>query len=181
MVALFDQPGPGEPVTSDNYQLRQAKQVAALGNVWGSWLLGSAVEDSAVYRLPEARSDFIFSVVAERLGLPGAALVLGLYAVIAVQALAIGAAVRDPVARLVAVGFACLVAVQVLIHTGVNVGLLPVTGLSLPWVSYGGSGLAANGILMGLLVQIHLSGGDSRALGEPARPSISRATARARL
>ena len=71
----------------------------------------------------------------------------------------VAAATREPFGRLVAVGVATLLAVQVLINTAMNVGLLPITGLSLPMVSYGGSGLLAHAIALGLLLNIGLRPG----------------------
>ena len=67
--------------------------------------------------------------------------------------MAVAVATREPFGRLVAVGLTFLIAVQVLINTGMNAGLLPITGISLPLVSYGGSGLLAEGILLGLLMK----------------------------
>ena len=64
----------------DTYHLHQAKQMLALGGVWGSWITGQTVEDPVAYRLPEARSDFIFCVLGERFGWPGIACTLGLFA-----------------------------------------------------------------------------------------------------
>lgn len=152
VTSLFDQAGPGEPASDEGYQLRQAKQMVALGGGWGSFWLGDQVDDPAAYRLPEAHSDFIFCVIGERFGLPGMALVLVLYAWLVWQAIAIGRATRDGFARMLAFGLATLYAVQVVINTGMSVGLLPITGLPLPLVSYGGSGLMTQGIALGLLV-----------------------------
>jgi cell division protein FtsW (lipid II flippase) len=159
VTALFEQSGPGEPITPQNYQLRQAKQVMALGGWWGSLVAGPAIEDSAAHRLPEARSDFIFCILAERLGLVGIALLFVLYGLLIWRGLAVAVATREPFGRLVAVGLTFLIAVQVLINTGMNVGLLPITGISLPLVSYGGSGLLSEGILLGLLLNIGLRPG----------------------
>jgi rod shape determining protein RodA len=154
ITALFDQPPAAQRPSDEAYQLYQGKRMLALGNVWGSLLMGQTADDPAVYRLPEARSDFVFCVVGERLGLPGVALILGLYTLLIWRGLAIAADTREPFGRLVAVGVVTLVAVQVLINTGMNVGLLPITGISLPLVSYGGSGLLAYGIALGLLLGI---------------------------
>lgn len=159
VTALFHQAGPGEGASEETYQLRQAKQMAALGGVWGSLLVGQAVDDRGVYHLPEARSDFIFCVLGERLGLLGTGMLLGAFALLVWRGLAIAQATREPFGRLVAVGLVALLAVQVLINTGMTVGLLPVVGLSLPLVSYGGSGLLAQGLLLGLLVNIGLRPG----------------------
>jgi rod shape determining protein RodA len=182
VISLFEQAGPGELATGDAYHLRQAKQMLALGGAWGSLAVGQAVDDPAVYHLPEARGDFIFCVLGERLGLPGIAGVLGLFTLLVWRGMAVAAATREPFGRLVAVGLVTLVAVQVLINTGMTVGLLPITGLSLPLVSYGGSGLVAQGLVLGLLLNIGLRPGyemtnepfryapASRSVGLPAAP-----------
>jgi len=159
VTALFEQAGPGSTATGDAYHLRQAKQMLALGGVWGSAVTGQTLEDPAAYHLPEARGDFIFCILGERFGLPGLAVILGLFALLVWRGLAIATATREPFGRLVAVGLVSLVAVQVLINTGMTVGLLPITGLSLPLVSYGGSGLVVQGLLLGLLVNIGLRPG----------------------
>lgn len=168
VTALFEPSGPGQTVSPEAYQFHQARQMFALGNVWGSLFIGPAVDDSAVYHLPEARSDFIFCVLGERFGLPGLAVVLGLYALLAWRGLVVATATREPFGRLVAVGVVALMAVQVLINTGMTVGLLPITGLPLPLLSYGGSGLLAQGLSLGLLLNIGLRPGYELA-GEPFR------------
>jgi cell division protein FtsW (lipid II flippase) len=159
VTALFDQVGPDEAASDEGYQLRQAKQMIALGSGWGSFWFGPTIDDPAAYRLPEAHSDFIFCVIGERFGLPGMTIVLGLYAWLVWQAIAVGHATRDPFGRMLAYGLATLFSVQVLINTGMSVGLLPITGLPLPLVSYGGSGLAAQAIAIGLLVNVALRPG----------------------
>lgn len=184
VTALFRQAEAGETALGDAYQLRQAKQVLSLGGIWGSLLTGAAADDPAAYHLPEARTDFIFCMVKERLGLPGAGLVLGLYALVVWRGASIAARTREPYGRLVAVGLTSLVAVQVLINTGMTVGLLPVTGVSLPLVSYGGSGLLAHAVVLGLLLGIGLRPG-YEVTREPFRYSDGRrwpeATRRSRL
>ncbi len=157
--SLFDQAGPGQAASDEGYQLRQAKQMVALGGGWGSYWIGDQVDDPAAYRLPEAHSDFIYCVIGERFGLPGMALVLILYAWLIWQTIAIGRATRDGFARMLAFGLATLLAVQVLINTGMSVGLLPITGLPLPLLSYGGSGLLTQGITIGLLVNVAIRPG----------------------
>jgi len=154
VVALFDQPAAEERPGDDAYHLYQAKRLRALGGTWGSLISGQPTDDPAVYYLPEASTDFVFCVLGERLGLPGLAAVLGLYTFLVWRGLAIATATREPFGRLVAVGVVTLLAVQVLINAGMTVGLLPITGLPLPLVSYGGSGLLAHGIALGLLLNI---------------------------
>jgi cell division protein FtsW (lipid II flippase) len=176
IVSLLEQPGPGEPVTADTFQLHRAKQVLVLGGAWGSLLGHDGVDDPGVYQLPEARTDFILCVLGERLGLPGIVLVFTLYAVLVGQGLRIALAAREPFGRLAAAGLSGLVAVQVLVNTAMAVGLLPVVGLSLPLVSYGGSGLVASGLILGLLVNISLRPGYDLA-GEPFRYAVPAAEA----
>jgi cell division protein FtsW (lipid II flippase) len=159
VVGLFQQTAPGQRPSDDAYQLHQGKQMLALGGVWGSGLTGPSSEDPAAYFLPEARSDFVFCVLGERFGLCGLAVVLGLYGVMAGRGFSIAATTREPYGRLVAAGMAAMLGTQVLVNTGMNVGLLPVTGVSLPLISYGGSGLLAYGLAVGLILNVGLRPG----------------------
>jgi cell division protein FtsW (lipid II flippase) len=159
VTALFAQAGPGVKTTDETYQLHQAKLIVALGAPWGSAVVGQPVSDPAVYYLPEARTDFIFSVLGERFGLLGMAAVLGMFGVLVWHGQVIAGNTREPFGRLLAAGLAGLFAVQVLINTGMAVGLLPVTGLSLPLVSYGGSGMVAHALALGLLLNVGMRPG----------------------
>ena len=159
ITALFDQPPADQQPSKEAYQLHQAKRIFALGGAWGSLLAGQPTEDMAVYRLPEARTDFIFCVIKERLGLPGLALVVALYGLLAWRGLAIAAVTREPFGRLLAVGVTATISLQAVINMGMNLGLLPITGLPLPLVSYGGSSLLANAVALGLLLNVGLRPG----------------------
>jgi len=178
VVALFEQPPPGVRPSDDAYHLYQAKRMLALGGVWGSWLTGQAVDDPAAYRLPEARSDFIFCVLGERLGWPGLTLVLGMFGLLGWRAMQIAAQTREPFGRLVAAGVGALFVVEALVNTGMTVGLLPITGLSLPLVSYGGSGLVAHGLALGLLLSVGARPGYEVAQ-EPFRYLVDSPTSKA--
>jgi len=159
VTALFEQAGPGEKTSDDTYQLHQAKLMFALGTGWGSLVVGQPVSDPAVYYLPEARTDFIFCVLGERFGLWGLAATLTLFGLLVARGRAIAERTREPFGRLLAVGLVGLFAAGVLINTGMAVGLLPVTGLSLPLVSYGGSGMVAHGLALGLLLNVGMRPG----------------------
>jgi rod shape determining protein RodA len=159
ITAMLDQPPPGHRPSDDAYQLHQAKRMRAMGGVWGSLATGQPTDDLAAYHLPEARSDFVFCVVGERLGLAGMGLVLFVFCIVVGRGLGIAAETREPFGRLLATGVSALIGVEVLINTGMNVGLLPVTGLSLPMVSYGGSGLVTHAIAIGLLLNVGLRPG----------------------
>ena len=103
-------------------------------------------------KLPEPFNDMIFAVVLNRWGLLGGAGMLTLFAGMVAGCLGVAARSRDPVGRLACVGFAASLATQAFIVTGMTVGLLPITGLTLPFVSYGGSSLLTNFLMLGLVV-----------------------------
>lgn len=168
ITSLFAQSGPGERPSNEGFQLHQGKQMIALGNVWGSAMIGSSSQDPAAYFLPEARCDFILCVIGERFGLVGIGVVLLLFGFMVWRGARIAIASRDPFARLAAVGATTLIGTQMLVNTLMNLGLLPVTGVSLPLVSYGGSGLVAYGLAIGLLINAAIRPGYDVA-GEPFR------------
>ncbi len=101
--------------------------------------------------LAERHNDFIFAVIAHQFGFLGSLVLLGLYVVLVLCGLEIGAHNIDPFARLVAVGIAAMFAVQVLVNVGMTLGIMAITGLTLPFVSYGGSSLLVNMMAVGLL------------------------------
>lgn len=107
--------------------------------------------------LPElaAHNDFLFSVLAEEYGFAGCAGLILLYLLMVGRALQIALRARDTFASLLAVGIAVVLMIHVLINVGMNIGLMPVTGLSLPFLSYGGSFVLSCFILLGLLQSVH--------------------------
>lgn len=108
-------------------------------------------EGQVKWSLPDAHTDFIIAVAAEEYGLILVLLILTLYVVIATRSLTRLMRERDPFARLAGTGLVCMFALQALINTGVAVRLLPAKGMTLPFVSYGGSSLIAAGIMTGFL------------------------------
>jgi cell division protein FtsW len=102
--------------------------------------------------LPDAHTDFIIAVAAEEYGLVLVLLIIALYSVIVVGSLARLIGERDPFIRLAGTGLACSFGVQAMINMGVAVRLLPAKGMTLPFVSYGGSSLIAGGIAVGMLL-----------------------------
>lgn len=104
--------------------------------------------------LPEAHNDMIFAVITTRWGLLGAAGLLGLYLVLVLSGLLAAAVNRDPFARLIGVGVVTFLFTQMFVNIGMTVGVLPITGMTLPFVSYGGSSLVANFMMIGLLLNI---------------------------
>ena len=159
VTALFEQPPAAAAPTADGYHLHRAKRMTAQGGLLGSLIAGQTADDPAAYRLPEAQSDFIYCVIGERFGLLGQAVVLSLFGLLAWRGFAVAATTREPFGRLLASGAVALVSVQVLINTAMSVGLLPITGLSLPLVSHGGSGLLAQGMMLGLVLNVAIRPG----------------------
>ncbi len=104
--------------------------------------------------LPERHNDFIFSIIAHQVGFLGTLAFLGLYVILMICGLEIAADNVDPFARLLAVGIVAMLAVEVLVNVGMALGLMPVTGLTLPFVSYGGSSLLVSMMAVGLLNNI---------------------------
>lgn len=159
VVSLFQQQDGGPVPRGDGYQLHQSKQILALGGIWGSEIAGMPLDDPSAYRLPAAQTDFIFCLVGERWGLAGCLVTLALYLVLFARGLALAAATREPYGRLLAVGIVTLLAAQTVINSGMTVGLMPVTGMTLPLLSYGGSSLLATCFALGLLMNVGMNRG----------------------
>ena len=137
------------------YQMLQSMIAVGSGRLWGKGLgYGSQTH---LHFLPEAETDFIFAAYAEEWGFIGVAAMLGLFFFVLWRILAIGMAVSDNFSRLYTLGFAALVFVQGFIHIGMNMGLMPVTGLTLPFVSYGGSSLVTLLMGVGILQNIKIN------------------------
>ena len=138
------------------YQLSHA--LIAFGR--GEWLgvgLGASVEK--LFYLPEAHTDFLLAVIAEELGFVGVIVVLGLFAWLVLRAFAIGsqaAKLERYYSALVAQGIGLWIGTQALINMGVNMGVLPTKGLTLPLLSFGGSGIVANLAGLAILLRVDL-------------------------
>ena len=136
------------------FQLTQA--LIAIGR--GGWLgvgLGEGVQK--LLYLPEAHTDFLFAVLAEELGLVGTVTILGLYTFLVLRALAIGEAAAQAqswFAAYTAYGIGLLLGAHAFVNIGVNIGLLPTKGLTLPLMSYGGSSLVVSAVSIGILIRI---------------------------
>jgi cell division protein FtsW len=148
-----------DPFEEDNaagkaYQLTHS--LIAFGR--GEWFgvgLGSSIEK--LMFLPEAHTDFLLAVIAEELGFAGVAAVIVLFVWLLYRTYAIGrqaARLERPFAALVAQGIGVWIGVQTFINMGVNVGVLPTKGLTLPLLSFGGSGIVANCIALAILLRI---------------------------
>jgi rod shape determining protein RodA len=145
---------PGRDIQGAAYNVHQARIAIANGGLTGTGLFhGPQTRGEFV---PEQQTDFIFSVAGEELGFLGSALIIGLFGVLLVRALRI-ARDADRTGRLIVAGVVSWFAFQIFENIGMNLGIMPVTGLPLPFVSYGGSSMLAGGLALGLLQGIHAS------------------------
>lgn len=128
---------PGEQTLSINYNQNQSQIAIGSGGMFGRGLFEGTQTNLAF--VPSQSTDFIFTAVAEQLGFVGGALVIGLYAILIWRMLMVAAAARDRFGELVATGIASMFGFHVFVNIGMAVGLLPVTGLPLPFLSFGGS------------------------------------------
>jgi cell division protein FtsW len=136
------------------YQLTQAQIAFGRGGWFGEGL-GNSMQK--LFYLPEAHTDFVYSVLAEEWGAMGAIAVVALYAVLIVRGLKVGQLaerLQRPYAAYLCYGLVFLIAAQAMINIGVNLGLLPTKGLTLPFVSYGGSSMIACAGIVGILLRI---------------------------
>jgi len=136
------------------YQLLQSKQAIASGSLSGyGFAKGPYIQDDFFF-LPDKHNDFIFAVIAHQFGFLGCLGVIFLYAIIVAAGMEIALRNTDPFGRLVAVGITTMFAIQVLVNISMTLGLMPITGLTLPFVSYGGSSLLTSFLGVGLLNSI---------------------------
>jgi rod shape determining protein RodA len=142
-------------VRSEGYNLTQAKIAIASGGLRGKGV-GSENTQTDLDFVPEQHTDFIFTAVGEQLGFVGGATLLGLFAILIWRALRIAALSRDVFGTLAAAGIAGMWGFQLFVNVGMTMGIMPITGLPLPFVSFGGSGLLMNFMAVGLLLNIHM-------------------------
>jgi len=136
----------------EGYQLMRSKLAIASGGLYGQ---GFREGPFIKYKfLPERHNDFIFALVCHQWGFAGAVLVMALFALLIACAIEIAAASFDAFGGYIAAGIAAVFAIQVIVNIGMTIGLMPITGITLPFVSYGGSSLLVNIMSAGLLNNI---------------------------
>jgi rod shape determining protein RodA len=162
-------------VQSAGYNLTQSKIAIGSGGVRGRGLqiqgcgtrseraqlgdntyVSCAQTQTSLDFVPEQHTDFIFTAVGEQLGFIGSATLLGLFALLIWRAVRIAAMSRDLFGTLLAAGIAGLWAFQLFVNVGMTMGIMPITGIPLPFISYGGSSLITNFIAVGLLLNVHM-------------------------
>lgn len=148
-VAVFFNPGL-DPL-GKGYQMQQALIGIGSGGIGG---VGLGLSFQKFGSLPEPIGDSIFAIFAEETGFLGAAVLIALFLAFAWRSFVIAQRTQDPFAKNIAVGVACWITVQAFINMGAMIGMLPLTGVPLPFISYGGSALIAELIGIGILLNI---------------------------
>jgi rod shape determining protein RodA len=155
---------PSDDPGDSSYQLRQSLITIGSGGKTGR---GDQATQAELNFLPERHTDFIFAVIGERYGFLGAAFVLSLYALLVWRALRLLTLSKNLYGTLIAGGIAAMLMFQVFVNVGMTLGIMPVTGITLPLMSYGGSSVLVTFMAIGLLQSIHvqaqLASRDSRA------------------
>jgi rod shape determining protein RodA len=156
------------PEDKATYQQLESKIAIGSGQKTGSGANGTQIKGEYV---PEAHTDFVFAAIGERYGFVGAALVLSLYALLIWRALRILTIAKDLFGSLVAGGVVAMLMFQVFVNVGMAIGIMPVTGVTLPLMSYGGSSVIATLLAVGLLQSIYVQARATEALkGRVLRP-----------
>jgi cell division protein FtsW len=143
------------------YQIVHSLMAFGSGGWWGAGI-GNGVQK--LFYLPEPHTDFIFSVIGEELGVAGVLLIILLYLLIVWKGIRIARHAPDLFGCFLAVGLTAALALQICINMGVTLGLLPTKGLTLPFLSYGGTSLVLNMATVGILMNIAAAGKTARGL-----------------
>jgi rod shape determining protein RodA len=144
---------PSADPANAGYQQNQAKIAIGSGEITGR---GDRATQTRLDFVPERHTDFIFAVIGERYGFVGAALVLSLYALLIWRALRTVTLSKNSYGTLVAGGIAAMLLFQVFVNVGMSLGIMPITGIPLPLLSYGGSSVIATLLAVGVLQSVHM-------------------------
>jgi rod shape determining protein RodA len=137
-----------------NYNRNQAEIAIGSGGVLGQGFLNGKLTNLDF--VPEQHTDFIFTVAGEEFGFVGAVLILALFAILMWRAMRISFLSKDAFGTYAAAGIAAMFAIQMFVNVGMVIGIMPITGIPLPFLSYGGSSMLANFVAVGLLLNIHM-------------------------
>ena len=159
---------PDSDPSGATYNANQSITAVGAGGLDGRGVEG-ATQTNLDY-LPEHATDFVFASLAEQRGFVGASLLLGLYLLLVWRGLRIVALARDPYSAIVAGGIVVALLFQIFVNVGMTMGIAPITGIPLPFVSVGGSSMIANLVAMGVLLAIHARGREER----PSSPFSAR-------
>jgi len=145
------------------FHLVQSKAAIGSGGLWGKGFMeGTQTQGSYV---PEQSTDFVFSVIGEEFGFIGAIIVLLLFAFLLIRLVQLGGQVKHPFGGIVAAGAVGIYLIHIFINIGMATGILPVIGIPLPFISYGGSALLANTAMLAIVLAVHMRRDDLSIYG----------------
>ena len=136
------------------FHLVQSKAAIGSGGLWGKGFMQGTQTQGAY--VPEQSTDFIFSVIGEEFGFVGSLVVLGLFATLLLRLIKLGADVKHPFGSIVAAGAVGVYLLHIFVNVGMATGILPVIGIPLPFISYGGSALLANTAMLAIVLNVHM-------------------------
>jgi rod shape determining protein RodA len=152
-LTTFLSQGSGESLREEAYNLEQSKIAIGAGGLAGQGLFEGP--QTRLGSVPEQHTDFIFTAVGEELGFAGAGTLLALFAIVAWRVWRTAQLARDDLGALICVGVLCMLLFQIFENVGMTMGIMPITGIPLPFVSYGGSSTLASFAAMGLVLNVH--------------------------
>ncbi|CAN5766920.1 rod shape-determining protein RodA [soil metagenome] len=151
LLTVFDS---GSVSDDARYNLEQSVIAVGSGGMFGrGFLQGSQTNLDYV---PEQHTDFIFTVVGEEFGFFGSAVVLALFALLLWRAIRIASMSKDAFGTYLATGVASMLAIQIFVNVGMVIGIMPITGIPLPFLSYGGTAMLVNFVAIGILLNVHM-------------------------
>ena len=151
LLTVFDS---GSVSEDARYNLEQSVIAVGSGGMLGrGFLQGSQTNLDYV---PEQHTDFIFTVVGEEFGFVGSAFVLALFALLLWRAIRIAYLSKDAFGTYLATGVASMFAIQIFVNVGMVIGIMPITGIPLPFLSYGGTAMLVNFVAIGILLNVHM-------------------------
>jgi rod shape determining protein RodA len=151
LTAFFDS---GNAAEDARYNLEQSEIAVGSGGMFGrGYLHGTQTNLDYV---PEQHTDFIFTVIGEEFGFFGSVLVLGLFAALLWRAIRIAYLSKDSFGTYLATGVASMFAIQMFVNVGMVIGIMPITGIPLPFLSYGGTAMLVNFVAVGILLNVHM-------------------------
>jgi rod shape determining protein RodA len=152
LTTFLDQGG-GDGAREEAYNLEQSKIAIGAGGAFGEGLFGGT--QTRLGNVPEQHTDFIFTAVGEELGFAGAGTLLALFAIICWRIWRTAQLARDDLGTLICVGVLCMLLFQIFENAGMTMGIMPITGIPLPFVSYGGSSTLTAFAAVGLVMNVH--------------------------
>jgi len=145
------------------FNLVQSKAAIGSGGLWGAGFMQGTQTQGAY--VPEQTTDFIFSVIGEEFGFLGAVVVLGLLFTLLLRLIRLGYRAKHPFGSIVAAGAVGVYLIHIFINVGMATGMLPVIGLPLPFLSYGGSAMLANTAMLAIVLNTHMRRDDLSIYG----------------